>query len=376
MLNMLKTYRRLLSNFDWLVVGTVVTLSLIGIMTIYSATRPLGGGPHPNYYIKQMYWLVVGLAAMFAVVSFDYKWLDRGAYVLYGVCLLLLLAVALKGRTGLGATRWLSLGPLSFQPSEFFKLVYIITLARFLGTMRGTLSVRDMAIAFGAFTLVPLLLLLKQPDLGTAVVLLMIFALLLLSKGVGRKVVVVVFAVALISIPFVGNIVWDEMKDYQKKRIVAFLQPDIDPVGVSYHINQSKVAIGSGGITGKGYMKGTQGPFRFLPEKHTDFVFAVFAEEWGFIGSAVLLLIYLVLIMHGIHIATEAKDEFGRLLAMGITFMYSIYCFINIGMTVGFAPVVGIPLPFMSYGGTAMVTNFIAAGILINIRARRFELFY
>lgn len=351
-------------------------VSLIGIMTIYSATRPLGEGEHPSYYIKQLYWLLVGLAAMAMVVSVDYSWLNRYAYGIYGAGLLLLVAVLVMGRTGLGATRWISIGPLSFQPSDLFKLAFIITLSHWMSGLKGYLNVRDIFFGFSVFTAVPLLLIIKQPDLGTGLIVLVLFVLMALTKGVGKKVVALAVVVAFISVPFIGNIFWDELKDYQKKRIVAFVQPDVDPEGISYHINQSKVAIGSGGFGGKGYLQGTQGPFRFLPEKHTDFVYSVFAEEWGFVGSLLLLGAYLVLILKGISVAMEAKDPFGRLLALGITFMFTLYVFINIGMTVGIMPVVGIPLPFMSYGGTAMVTNFMAVGILINIRARRFELFY
>jgi rod shape determining protein RodA len=373
---MLRIDRRLITNFDWVILGTIVFLSLIGVMTIYSATRPLGGGEHPSYYIRQIYWLILGLGAMAVVVSVDYAYLNRHAYAIFGTGLALLVLVLLMGKTGLGATRWIRLGPISFQPSDLFKLAFIIALAHWMSHFKGAMSVRDLVFSFGVFTAVPLLLIIKQPDLGTGLIVLMLFTLLALTKGVQKKVVAVVVALAVISVPFMGNIFWDELKDYQKKRIVAFIQPDVDPEGISYHIKQSKVAIGSGGIAGKGYLKGTQGPFRFLPEKHTDFVFSVFAEEWGFMGSLLLLLMYLVLIMKGIHIALRAKDAFGRLVAMGITFMFTLYVFINIGMTLGIMPVVGIPLPFMSYGGTALVTNFIAAGLLINIRARRFELFY
>lgn len=373
---MLKIDRRLITNFDWVVLGAAVVLSLLGIMTIYSATRPLGGGEHPSYYIRQLYWLLVGLGAMVAVVSVDYAWLNRYAYAVYGAGLALLVVVLLIGKTGMGATRWISLGPVSFQPSDLFKLAFIVTLSHWMSGLKEKMSVRDLVFGFMALTVAPLLLIIKQPDLGTGIILLALFVVMSLTRGVGKKVLVVALALAVISVPFVGSIFWDELKDYQKMRIVAFMQPDVDPEGISYHINQSKVAIGSGGIAGKGYLRGTQGPFRFLPEKHTDFVFSVFAEEWGFAGSLFLLIVYLGLIMRGIEIAARAKDAFGRMLSLGITFMFTFYVFINIGMTLGIMPVVGIPLPFMSYGGTAMVTNFIAVGLLLNVRARRFELFY
>lgn len=372
----MKIDRRLVSNFDWVVFSTVLIISLLGIITIYSATRPLPGGEHPSYYIRQIYWLLIGLVALFLAVSFDYIWLSRSSMFLYICGLLLLVLVLFAGRSGMGARRWISIGTLGFQPSEFFKLAYLIVLARYMSTKTGRLSAGSISYAFAAFVLLPLGLLIKQPDLGTSMVLLALFVLMSLGKGVRKRVIALAVGITLVSAPFLGSIVWDGLKDYQKKRILAFVKPDSGPEGVSYHVTQSKVAVGSGGAFGKGYLNGTQGPFRFLPEKHTDFVFSVFAEEWGFAGSLLLLVSYLILILRGLNIAQKAKDEFGRLLALGITFMFSLYCFVNIGMTMGLAPVVGIPLPFMSYGGTALVSNMLAAGILINIRARRFELFY
>jgi rod shape determining protein RodA len=368
--------RRIFNNFDWPLFTCALVISVMGIMTIFSATRPLPGAEHPGYYIKQIYWLLIGLAALAAVVSFDYSWLNKASLYLFGGAILLLLLVLLKGKAGLGAQRWFSIGPLSFQPSEFFKIVFLIVMARQLGVLKGTLTFRDIIVNFLAFLFVPLLLVLKQPDLGTSVMLMALFVLLILAKGVVRKAVTLIALVSLISVPFIGNIAWDELKDYQKKRIIAFVQPDVDSEGLSYHITQSKVAVGSGGFFGKGYLKGTQGPFRFLPEKHTDFVFSIFAEEWGFAGSLLLIVMYLVIVLRGFRIAEKAKDGFGRFLALGITLMFVLYTFINIAMTLGLMPVVGIPLPFMSYGGTAMLTNFIAVGMLISIRIRRFELFY
>jgi rod shape determining protein RodA len=372
----MKLNRRLLLNLDWVVLSVVLALSLMGIMTIFSATRPLPGGEQPSFYIKQLYWLMLGVTGLVLAVSIDYTWLNRSAGILYAIGLVLLLTVLIMGSGAKGAQRWISLGPIGFQPSEVFKLFFIIMMSRHMSLIRGRMSIRDLLIAFSSFVLIPLVMLLKQPDLGTAVLLLLIFMLLSLLKGVSRTVVTLAVIISLVSVPFVGGIVWDGLKDYQKKRLLAFVKPDIDPEGISYHINQSKVAIGSGGVLGKGYLEGTQGPFRFLPEKHTDFVFAVFAEEWGFVGSLLLLAAYLVLILRGLDTAYRAKDEFGSLLALGITVMFSCYLVINLGMTLGLMPVVGIPLPFMSYGGTALMSNFIAAGILINIRARRFELFY
>jgi len=373
---MLKINRRLLKNFDWGTFSIAILLSIIGIMTIYSATRPLLPADQPNYHIKQIYWLLLGITALFLIVSFDYIWLSRFSYPLYAGGLVLLLAVLFAGKTGLGAQRWLTIGPLSFQPSEIFRLLFIVVLARHFLEISGAMGLASVVKVFLAFTCIPLLIILKQPDLGTALIILVMFVSLSVIKGLQKKVIVLLIVIGVLSIPFIGSIMWEGLKDYQKNRLVAFMEPEADPAGIGYHINQSKVAIGSGGLLGKGYMQGTQGPFRFLPEKQTDFIFAVFAEEWGHVGSILLLLIYLALILRGLDTALKAKDEFGRLLAAGITTMFSTYFFINVGMTLGIMPVVGIPLPFMSYGGTALLSNFIAAGVLINIRTRRFELFY
>ena len=373
----MKIDRRLIKNFDWVTFFLIVFLAIIGVMTIYSATRPpLPHGTMPSYYIRQLYWVLMSILALLLIIGFDYIWLKRASYVLYGLGMFLLLLVLLLGRTGMGAQRWLNLGIVSFQPSEVFKLFYIITISRYLSEMQGKVGLASLLKAFFLLAFVPMIMLIKQPDLGTAIILLLVFLSLVIMKGLQRKAVALVVLISLVSVPFLGNILWEGLKDYQKNRLVAFLEPETDPSGIGYHINQSKVAIGSGQVIGKGYLKGTQGPFRFLPEKHTDFIFAVFGEEWGFAGSVVLLFLYLSLILRGLDTASKAKDEFGSLLALGISFMFAIYFFVNVGMTLGIMPVVGIPLPFMSYGGTSLLANFAAAGILINIRTRRFSLFY
>jgi len=373
----IKIDRRLGKNFDWITFGLIICLSLIGVITIYSATRPPAGiNAQPDFYSKQIIWLVISIAALFVVVFFDYKWLFRYAYQLYAIGLFLLIVVLLAGKSGMGAKRWLSLGVFSFQPSEFFRILFVIGFSAFLSggchDFREKMSARSVVL----FALLPLALLVKQPDLGTAILMVALFIVLSVSRGVSKKIISVALIIGLVSVPFLGHIVWEGLKDYQKNRLVAFMDPDVDPSGIGYHINQSKISIGSGGIFGKGYLKGTQGPLRFLPEKHTDFIFAVYAEETGFAGSFFLLCIYLCLFLRGLDTAYLAKDEFGRLTAVGITAMFFVYFCVNIGMTLSLMPVVGIPLPFVSYGGTALLSNFIAAGILINIRTRRFELFY
>jgi len=373
---MFKIDRRLISNFDWITFSIIMTISFIGVMTIFSATRQPVESVQTTFFLKQLVWLFIGLGGMVLFVSFDYIWLNRFSVPLYVAGLFFLVIVLVLGRTGMGAQRWISLGPVSFQPSEFFKLIFIIMLSRHLEFAGSSVSTTSVIKIFFIIVFLPFIFLFKQPDLGTAVVILIIFFSMMLSKGLHKKALVLILMISLLSLPFLGGIVWTGLKDYQKNRLIAFIDPGIDPAGIGYHITQSKVAVGSGEFFGKGYLNGTQGPFRFLPEKHTDFIFAVFAEEWGFVGSVFLLSLYLILIMRGLDTARKAKDEFGRLLALGITFMFSVYFFVNVGMTLGIMPVVGIPLPFMSYGGTALLSNFISAGVLINIRTRRFSLFY
>jgi rod shape determining protein RodA len=373
---MLKIDRRLIKNFDWVTLAVTVLICLIGIMTIYSATRPLAPEQHSTFYIKQASWFILGLISLLLVVSFDYIWLGRLSFFIYVTGIVLLIAVFVLGRMGMGAQRWLSLGPLSFQPSEFFKLAFILMLSRYLSTLKGPIDTASLSRAFFFVTFFPFLLLVKQPDLGTALVVIAIFVSLVVIRGLHKKIAILFVVIGLISLPFLGNIFWGGLKDYQKNRIVAFMQPDVDPAGIGYHLNQSRITVGSGKFFGKGYLHGTQGPFRFLPEKHTDFIFAVFAEEWGFLGSFILLFLYLILVLRGLDTARKARDDFGRFLALGITFMFSIYIFVNVGMTLGLMPVVGIPLPFMSYGGTALLSNLVSVGILINVRTRRFQLFH
>jgi rod shape determining protein RodA len=362
-------------NFDWFIFSIPIVLTLLGIMTIYSATRSVLD-IQPSFYVRQSIWLVLSIIALFVSASFDYRKLIGFAYHLYGIGLILLFLTILLGHTGLGAQRWLSIGSVSFQPSEMFRIAIIIVVAKYLSLKRSPLSASPLITLLFLFLLLPFCLLYKQPDLGTAITLVGIVVLMVLVKGVQRRILVSVLLIIIISIPFAGNLMWEGLKEYQRNRLVAFIDPQVDPKGIGYQIEQSKITIGSGKIFGKGYLKGTQGPFRFLPEKHTDFIFSVFSEEWGAVGSVVVISLYLLLIIRGYETAFYAKDEFGTLLSIGISTMFLLYVFINIGMTMGLMPVVGIPLPFFSYGGTALLANFICVGLLINVRMRRFILFY
>ena len=370
--------RRLLKNFDWSLLAVVLALSLFGVMIIYSATRPILGAEQQPFYLKQFLWICLSLVCFFIAVTVNYMWFIRFAYLFFILSLSLLIAVLFIGKEGVGAERWISLGFLTFQPSEFFKIFFIMTLSYYLSHREQgvCLGLADLLKMVLMFFIIPGFLILRQPDLGTVMMLLFIFVSVVLTAGVKKKVIVVAVIIGLISFPFVGNIVWGGLKEYQKQRIIAFINPYVDSQGYGYHITQSKVAIGSGGFWGKGYLKGTQGPLRFLPERHTDFIFSVFAEEWGFAGNMVLFFIYLFIILRGFDTVKRARDPSAKFLALGLTYMFFFYFFINVGMTLGIVPVVGVPLPFMSYGGTALLTNFFALGLLINVRMRRFSLFF
>jgi rod shape determining protein RodA len=287
------------------------------------------------------------------------------------------------GKTGMGAQRWLAIGPFAFQPSELAKLSITLALARYLAddSRRSGYDIKDLVIP-GVMVLVPLLLVLKQPDLGTALMLMLTSSLIVILAGVRLRSVVIVLIVAMtiasmvLFVPPVRNKIWGSLKPYQQNRIRAFVDPSSDRLGSGYHANQSKIAVGSGQITGKGFRKGTQSQMAFLPERHTDFIFAVIAEETGLLGGSVLIFLYLVLLLTGIDTARNAKDRLGVLMAGGIVSMISLYVFINVGMALGIVPVVGVPLPLISYGGTSIITTFLALGLLLNIQARRFMLFY
>jgi rod shape determining protein RodA len=361
--------RRLLMNIDWILAGLVVTVCLLGILNIYSATTPykiVGTA----YYLKQIYWMLAGMFVALIVSSFDYHILEDFSYWFYGFLIILLVAVLIIGRRSMGATRWLHLGLFNVQPSELMKIVIIITFARFFNNFQsaGQLTLRDMLLPLGILVM-PVALIVKQPDLGTAIIVILIALSMTFYIGL-RWTTIAGFICVTIPMAWIG---WAHfLRPYQKNRILDFLNPERSRLGSGYHIIQSKIAVGSGGIAGKGYVKGTQSQLRFLPEQHTDFAFSVFAEEWGFIGCLVLLILYLSLVLWGLNIARRCNDRFGSLLAVGVTAMLFWHIVINMGMVIGMFPVVGVPLPFFSYGGTSMITSMVGIGLLLNISMRRF----
>ena len=363
-------------KFDLTFLVAVLTLVAVGLVADYSATYSMGGGRHGLFY-KQIFWILSGFCLLAVTVTVDYRKLERWGYVFYGITLALLAAVLVMGRTGMGAQRWLPLGPFSFQPSEIAKLFLIITLAKYFSedhTTNGH-TLRQLVKPF-LLVAVPVLLVVKQPDLGTGLMLLFIFTAMVIAAGIKFKSFIYLVATAALSAPLAWQVFWKHLKDYQKKRLLVFVDPESDPSGAGYHIIQSKIAVGSGMVTGKGYLHGTQSQLSFLPERHTDFIFSVISEEWGFIGSMVVLLIFIFIIMWGLETANKAKDRFGALVAVGSISMIFFHVFINIGMTIGLMPVVGVPLPLVSYGGTSALTTLMALGLLLNINMRRFQLFY
>ncbi|OGW37490.1 MAG: rod shape-determining protein RodA [Nitrospirae bacterium GWD2_57_9] len=373
--------RRQFANLPWGLVTLILAIAAIGLVTVYSATFT-AKGPSSLFY-KQLMWMAIGLVVMICAMIPDYHTVGRYAYVLYAASIVFLILVMFVGRTGMGAQRWLPLGPFAFQPSELAKISLTLALARYFAEdpKRGGYDLRDLAVP-GIMVLVPFMLVVKQPDLGTAMMLLLTSTLIVVIAGIRMRAVLIVLligatmAAAMFLVTPVRNKIWGSLKPYQQNRIKAFLDPSIDPRGTGYHANQSKIAVGSGQITGKGYRRGTQSQMAFLPERHTDFIFAVLSEERGFIGSSLLVVLYLTLLLTGVDTAKNAKDRLGTLMAGGIVSMLSLYVFINIGMSVGIAPVVGVPLPLMSYGGTSIIATFLAIGLLLNIQTRRFMLFY
>lgn len=346
-------------------------IASLGILSIYSGTYQ----KEAKLWQQQALWGAIGLVVFIIMSNLNYRRLWDIAPILYGASIFLLFLVFLLGAIRLGAQRWLKIAWFNFQPSELAKLTLVILLAQYFSQK----SSRDLSLSSAKwgiwrglilpfiFVAIPMGLIVEQPDLGSAGIILFIFISLVYLAGVRLRYLSIFLLFIILSLP----ILWQFLRDYQKERLLVFLNPNIDPLGAGYTLIQSKITIGSGGIFGRGLLSGTQSQLRFLPEAHTDFIFATFAEEWGFLGSVILFFLYYLLIRQSFLIAKETPDPFGRLLAFGIALMLDIQIFINLGMTMGLFPVVGLPLPLMSYGGSSMVVTFMALGILANIDKRR-----
>ena len=365
--------RRLLRNLDFVTIATVSLLIVTSLVIIGSATHVNTASEDRYWYVeRQGFFAIANVVIIFIMLNFDYKTLGKFSTVLYGINMIMLLAVMFVGQSALGAQRWIQIGPISLQPSEFSKLIMIIALADMLDKKSGRMhSLRDVIPVF-LYVGFPFILVLKQPDLGTSLVFLAILFGMIFVAGIRTKHLMMIFGAGIAFMP----IFWHFLKDYQKQRLTVFIDPNVDPLGSGYHIIQSKIAIGSGMLFGKGLFAGTQSQLNFLPENHTDFIFAVIGEELGFVGAVVILLLYFILLYRGIKIAGSARDNFGTLLATGITSMLAFHLLVNVGMTAGIMPVTGIPLPLMSYGVSALTTNMISVGILLNIYMRRQKIMF
>ncbi len=350
-----------LLHIDGTLLFGLIIVSILGLAVLYSASSQ-----SPDALLRQCIRLGIAFGAMFMLAQIPPAWLFRWAPWLYGAGILLLLAVLFAGDIGKGAQRWLDLGFVRFQPSEMMKLSLPLMVAWYLSEAR--LPPRPLKLLVsGAIIVVPVLLIAKQPDLGTSLLIASSGFFVLFLAGLQWKLLGALIGAATAGLP----ILWHFMRDYQRQRVITFLNPEQDPLGAGYHIIQSKIAIGSGGLFGKGWMNGTQSHLEFLPERSTDFIFAVLGEEFGFIGIMALLLVYAFIVVRGIYIATQAQDTFTRLLAGSISLTFVVYIIVNTGMVTGLLPVVGLPLPLISYGGTSMVTLMIGFGMLMSIHTHR-----
>ena len=353
-------------DLDWTLLVISLIICGVGVLQIYSATR---GTVWQAAWWKQIVYIAAGLLLMWLTVAIDYHTLMNHVYVLYGLSVAALLGVLLIGKQVFGSRRWIPLaGGFHLQVSEFVKLVIILLVARFLTELKTEdLEGRDMAKIAG-LVLVPMALVMKQPDLGTALTYVPVLIVGMFLAGMRRKYLVAIGVVVLLVLP-VG---WTVLKDYQRARLVSFLDPDHDPQGTGYQLIQSKIAVGAGGMWGKGVTKGSQTQLRFLPVPHTDFIFSAFAEEHGFVGVVVVLALYFVLIMQIVQNAQTASDKAGMYICMGVAALLLFHVLVNVGMVVGRMPVTGIPLPLMSAGGSSVLSNFLMLGLVNNVRLRRF----
>jgi rod shape determining protein RodA len=352
---------RLTEGIDSTLLVMLLTLSMVGVAVLFSASYD-----NPGRVFSQLMNLAVALTAMWIIAQVPPQTMMRFAVPAYVIGLGLLIAVALAGEVVNGARRWLHVGVTRFQPSEMMKLALPLMLAWYFHKNETTLRVRDYFVA-GILLLVPLGLILRQPDLGTAGLVGTAGFFVIFFAGMSWKVIGAFAGVGAAALP----LLWGFLHDYQRRRVLTLLDPTSDPLGAGYHIIQSTIAVGSGGLAGKGWLNGTQAHLEFIPERHTDFIFAVYSEEFGLIGNITLLVLYTLLVARGLMIAANAATLFGRLLAGSIALQFFVYAFVNMGMVSGILPVVGVPLPFLSYGGTALLTLFIGAGILMSIHRHR-----
>lgn len=359
----LTVVQRLL-KLNWGLVLLIAVTACVGFTMLYSVS----GGTAETWVSRQLVRFGIGFLLMLIVAVVDIRFWLRGAFLFYGISLALLVAVEAVGTVGMGARRWIDLGPFQLQPSEIMKIALVLALARYFHSLaHDEIAWLRRLVAPTAMAIVPVALVLRQPDLGTALLLLIGAGAMFFLAGVRLRVLGAAAATALAAIP----VVWHYLRDYQRERILTFFDPGRDPLGAGYHIMQSKIALGSGGVFGKGFLQGTQSHLHFLPEMQTDFIFTMLAEEFGLVGALGLLALYVCILTYAIAIALRSRNQFGRLLAMGIATTFFVYFCANIAMVTGLMPVVGVPLPLVSYGGTAMVTILAGFGLVMNVHIHR-----
>jgi rod shape determining protein RodA len=363
--------RRIAEGFHWSMAAVTVALMLIGLINLYSAVYYWGEGGATSLFWSQLLWSIIGLALMFLVIVSDYRIYHRIAIPFYAVVCALLILALVMGSAVRGTHGWLKLGPFSLQPAEFAKIAYILVAARFFADHPNPdgYTIIDLWRP-GLAMLVPLALIVLQGDLGSAIFLILIFISLSLFAKIRRRTLI---ACVIVGVILSGGFYMFGLKDYQRNRIFSFFHPEADVRGSGYHLVQSKIAVGSGRIFGKGYLKGNINKLRYLPERHTDFIFPVFAEEWGFVGSFIVLSLYAALLIMGVEIGAKAKDRFGAFVAMGVVSLLFWQIAINLGGVLGLMPLTGVTLPLMSYGGSSMVAILASIGLLFNIHMRRFK---
>ncbi|ADG83376.1 rod shape-determining protein RodA [Thermincola potens] len=375
--------KKLLRNFDYTLLITVLIIIVFGLVILSSATHITAGkGDDPFGYVKkQLLWVIIGFISIAIVLRINYNSLSNYARYLYILNILLLLLVPVMGKESHGAKLWIPIGPFLLQPGEFAKLFIIITFANYLDKKQGKLERFVDLIPCFIHVGIPMLLIMAQPDLGTALVFIGILFGMLFIGGARplHLLIVILIGALLVGIVLFGQLQlgWDKpLKPYQLKRLTIFVDPYQDPREAGYHVIQSQVALGSGGLFGKGLYHGTQNQLNFLPEQQTDFIFSVVGEELGFAGAASLLLLFFILVYRGVLIGYNAKDMFGTLIASGIVSMITFHLLVNVGMAAGIMPITGIPLPLFSYGGSAMLTNLTAIGLLLNVNLRREKIMF
>jgi rod shape determining protein RodA len=359
------TSKRFWQDFDWFLLSVAVALGTIGLVGIYSSTMHMDS---TSYFLRQLVWLIAGVGLSFVVASIDYHVLAEHIAIIYVGAMSLLLGVLLFGSTIAGSRSWFGIGSFGLQPSELAKLVVVVALARFLSAIqRRYLTVSQI---FGACAIcgVPVLLVTVQPDLGTALTFVPILALGLFVRGVRPAVLISGILIVIFLLP----VTWAVLKDYQKDRILTFLHPESDPLGSGYQVIQSKIAIGSGGLWGAGLFQGSQNQLGFLPTRHTDFIFAVIAEEMGFVGVCITLALLLAFVFRTLSLTFMAGDTLGLFIVLGVGGMFLFHILVNVGMVIGFMPIAGIPLPFLSYGGSSVLTAFIGLGLIVSVRRCRY----